>query len=105
MIVARILGPASKLATTRALHADTLHHSLGEVLGVDDAEETELYQAMDWLLPRQARIEQELAKRHLSSGGLALYDLTSTYFEGSHCPLARLGHSRDGQPGKLQIGS
>jgi hypothetical protein len=103
MIVARILDPASKLATTRALHADTLHHSLGEVLRVDDAEETELYRAMDWLLPRQARIEQELAKRHLSSGGLALYDLTSTYFEGSHCPLARLGHSRDGQPGKLQI--
>src|SRR5216683_1987699 len=103
MIVARILDPASKLATARALHADTLHHSLGEVLGVNDAEETELYQAMDWLLPRQARIEQELAKRHLSSGGLALYDLTSTYFEGSHCPLARLGHSRDGQAGKLQI--
>jgi transposase len=58
---------------------------------------------MDWLLPRQARIEQELAKRHLSHGGLVLYDLTSTYFEGRHCPLGKLGHSRDGKSGKLQI--
>jgi hypothetical protein len=103
MIVARILDPASKLATARALHADTLHSSLGDVLGLDSADQVELYEAMDWLLPRQARIEQELAKRHLSSGGLVLYDLTSTYFEGRHCPLARLGHSRDGKPGKLQI--
>ena len=103
MIVARIFDPASKLATARALHADTLHSSLGEVLGLDSADQVELYEAMDWLLPRQARVEQELAKRHLSSGGLVLYDLTSTYFEGRHCPLARLGHSRDSQPGKLQI--
>lgn len=103
MIVARIFDPASKLATARALHADTLHSSLGEVLGLDSADQVELYEAMDWLLPRQARIEQELAKRHLSSGGLVLYDLTSTYFEGRHCPLARLGHSRDSKPGKLQI--
>jgi transposase len=58
---------------------------------------------MDWLLPRQSRIEQELAKRHLSSGGLVLYDLTSTYFEGRHCPLAKLGHSRDNKSGNLQI--
>jgi transposase len=103
MVVARLLEPASKLATARGLHSDTLHHSLGEVLDLDSADETELYQAMDWLLPRQARIEQELAKRHLSHGGLVLYDLTSTYFEGRHCPLGKLGHSRDGKSGKLQI--
>jgi transposase len=103
MIVARIIEPASKLATARGLHSDTLHHSLGEILGLDSADETELYQAMDWLLPQQARIEQALAKRHLSQGGLVLYDLTSTYFEGRHCPLAKLGHSRDDKSGNLQI--
>src|SRR5258708_20285396 len=58
---------------------------------------------MDWLLPQQSRIEQALAKRHLSQGGLVLYDLTSTYFEGRHCPLPKLGHSRDDKSGKLQI--
>jgi transposase len=103
MIVARIIEPASKLATARGLHADTLHHSLGEVLQLDSADETELYQAMDWLLPQQARIEQELARRQLSHGGLVLYDLTSTYFEGRHCPLGKLGHSRDDKSGKPQI--
>lgn len=103
MIVARILEPASKLATARGLHSDTLHHSLGEVLDLDSTDETELYQAMDWLLPQQARLERELAQRHLSHGGLVLYDLTSTYFEGRHCPLGKLGHSRDDKPGKLQI--
>ena len=103
MIVARILDPASQLATARGLHSDTLHSSLGELLEVDSADETELYQAMDWLLPRQSRIERELAKRQLSHPGLVLYDLTSTYFEGRHCPLGKLGHSRDDQSGKLQI--
>jgi len=103
MIVARIIDPASKLATARGLHSDTLHHSLGEVLHLDSADESELYEAMDGLLPHQPRIEQELAKRHLSNGGLVLYDLTSTYFEGRHCPLAKLGHSRDDKSGKPQI--
>lgn len=103
MIVARILDPASKLATARGLHADTLHHSLGDVLHLDSADESELYRAMDWLLPQQPRIEQELAKRHLANGGLVLYDLTSTYFEGRHCPLGKLGHSRDDKSGKPQI--
>jgi transposase len=103
MIVARIIEPTSKLATARGLHCDTLHHSLGEILHLDSADETELYQAMDWLLPQQSRIEQALAKRQLSQGGLVLYDLTSTYFEGRHCPLAKLGHSRDDKSGKLQI--
>ena len=103
MIVARIIEPTSKLATARGLHCDTLHHSLGEMLHLDSADETELYQAMDWLVPQQSRIEQALAKRQLSQGGLVLYDLTSTYFEGRHCPLAKLGHSRDDKSGKLQI--
>ncbi len=103
MIVTRILDPASKLATARGLHADTLHSSLGELLQVDSADESELYRAMDWLLPQQSRIEQALAKRHLSQGGLVLYDLTSTYFEGRHCPLAKLGHSRDDKSGNPQI--
>jgi len=103
MIAARILEPVSKLATARDLHSDTLHSSLGELLGVDSTDESELYQAMDWLLPQQSRIEQELAQRHLSNGGLVLYDLTSTYFEGRHCPLGKLGHSRDDKSGKLQI--
>src|SRR5437867_8330502 len=103
MIVARILEPRSKLATARALDAETLHSSLGEVMAVEDADEDELYEAMDWLLAWQERIEQELAKRHLSEGTLTLYDVTSTYFEGRHCPPARLGHSRDGKTDKLQI--
>ena len=103
MIVARIVEPASKLATARGFHCDTLHHSLGEILHLDSADETELYQAMAWLVPQQSRIEQALAKRQLSQGGLVLYDLTSTYFEGRHCPLAKLGHSRDDKSGKLQI--
>jgi len=103
MIVARILEPRSKLATARALGAETLHSTLGEVLGAENADEDELYEAMDWLVPRQARIEQALAQRHLVEGTLALYDVSSTYFEGRTCPLARLGHSRDGKSGKLQI--
>jgi hypothetical protein len=103
MIVARILDPASKLATARGLHSDTLHSSLGELLDLSAADETELYQAMDWLLPRQEHIERELAERRLADGALVLYDLTSTCFEGRHCPLARLGHSRDHKSGNPQI--
>jgi hypothetical protein len=102
MIVARIVEPRSKLATGRAVHRDTAHSTLGELLGVEDAEADELYAAMDWLLPRQGRIEAALAKRHLH-GTLVLYDVTSTYFEGRTCPLAKLGHSRDGKRSKLQI--
>lgn len=103
MVAARVLEPASKLATSRALHPDTLSSTLGELLHLDSPSEDELYQAMDWLLPQQARIEQALAKRHLTEGSLVLYDLTSTYFEGRHCPLAKLGHPRDGNKGKLQV--
>lgn len=80
-----------------------MFNSLGEMLGVESADEDELYAAMDWLGERQERIETALASRHLHNGSLVLYDVTSTYFEGRTCPLARLGHNRDGKKGKLQI--
>lgn len=99
MVVARVLQPASKLATTR-LFATT---SLGPVLGVEQATEDELYGALDWLLERQERIEQRLAERYLEPGGLVLYDLSSTYVEGTHCPLAQRGYSRDGRPDRAQV--
>jgi len=103
MIVARITDPASKLATARGLHSDTLHSSLGELLNLGNGDETELYAAMDWLIGRQPRIEKQLAKLQLQEGTMVLYDLTSTYFEGRHCPLAKLGHSRDNKSGTPQI--
>ena len=104
MIVARILEPSSKLATTRGLHPETATSSLAAVLGLDHAiEETQLYFALDWLLERQQSIENALAKRHLSEGSLVLYDVSSTYFEGRHCPLAFFGHSRDERSGNPQI--
>ncbi len=99
MIAARLLAPGSKLATTRRWTQSTLAASLG----VADATEDQLYAAMDWLLARQPAIEARLAARHLEPGGLVLYDLTSSYMEGRHCPLAKIGHSRDGKPGTLQI--
>jgi transposase len=99
MVAARVLEPQSKLATTRWWHATTLP----DELGVADATEDELYEAMDWLLARQGRVEKKLADRHLADGGLALYDLSSSYFEGTTCPLAALGHSRDGKKGTLQV--
>ena len=99
MIVARVLHPASKLATTR-LWGST---SLAGTLGVEEATEDDLYGALDWLLERQEGIEERLAQRHLEPGGLVLYDLTSTYMEGTHCPLARRGYSRDGRRGTLQV--
>src|SRR5260370_16583752 len=73
------------------------------MLGIADADEDELYVAMDWLLERQGRIEAALAKRHLEQGTLVLYDVSSTYFEGRRCPLARIGHSRDGRFDRPQI--
>src|SRR5712692_3277624 len=104
MIVARILEPCSKLATTRGFHPETATSSLAAVLGLDEAiDETQLYRSLDWLLARQQSIENALAKRHLSEGGLVLYDVSSTYFEGRHCPLARFGHSRDERSGNPQI--
>jgi hypothetical protein len=103
LIAARLLDPCSKLATARALGAETEESSLGESLGVADTDEDALYEAMDWLLARQGRMEQALARRHLTDGGLVLYDVTSTYFEGRKCPLAKFGHSREGRLHKLQI--
>jgi hypothetical protein len=99
MIVARLIAPGSKLATSRTWEQSTL----GATLGVADADEDELYGAMDWLLSRQERIEAGLAKRHLAPDSLVLYDLTSTWMEGRHCPLAKRGYSRDGRPGMLQV--
>jgi transposase len=99
MIAARIVAPHTKLATTRWWHTTTL----AEDFGVADATEDELYGAMDWLLARQDRIQKKLAARHLSEGGLVLYDLSSSYFEGKTCPLAQLGYSRDGKKGKPQV--
>jgi transposase len=103
MIVARIIDPQSRLATARGLNDETMFSALGEMIGVEQATEDELYGAMDWLGQRQERIEGKLAQRHLDNGSLVLYDVTSTYFEGRTCPLARLGHNRDGKKGKLQI--
>ncbi len=103
MIVARILDPCSKLATCRELEDESASHSLGEVLGLGHVDVDEMYEAMDWLLPRQSEIENELARRHLSDGALCLYDVTSSYFEGRKCPLAKRGHDRDGKKGKIQI--
>lgn len=100
MAAGRIVSPeASKLAMTHAW-ADT---TLAEDLDVADAHEDELYAAMDWLIERQDKIERRLAKRHLKDGGLVLFDLTSSNFEGATCPLAKIGYSRDGKPGTLQV--
>jgi transposase len=99
MIVQRVIGPGSKLAMSRAFSQSTL----GAELAIEDADEDELYRAMDWLLGRQERIERALARRHLEGGTLVLYDVSSSYFEGRSCPLAQLGYSRDRRPGTPQI--
>jgi hypothetical protein len=103
MLVARITSPGSKLALARGLSEETADSSLGELLDVQNTDEDRCYAAMDWLLERQASIENALAKRHLADGALVLYDVTSTYFEGRLCPLAKLGHSRDGKHDHPQI--
>ena len=99
MICQRVLQPQSKLATARALSRSTL----ASELGVEGADQDDLYAALDWLLQRQARIEERLARRHLREGELVLYDVSSSYFEGHTCTLAQLGYSRDGKRGTLQI--
>jgi len=91
MIAERLLHPGSKLATTRSWHSTTL----AEELDVVDADEDELYDALDWLLARQVRIEKKLARQHLSEGAVVLYDISSSYYEGHCCPLAKFGHNRD----------
>jgi len=99
MVAARIVAPHTKLATTRWWHTSTL----AEDFGVQDASENDLYAAMDWLLSRQEAIQKKLAARHLRPGSLVLYDLSSSYFEGTTCPLAKLGYNRDGKNGLLQV--
>jgi hypothetical protein len=99
LVAGRLIAPTSKLATAALLGQTTL----GASLGVEGADENELYAAMDWLLERQERVEAALARRHLGEGSLVLYDLTSVYMEGSHCPLARHGHSRDHRPDRPQV--
>ena len=99
MVASRIVCPATKLATTRIWHTSTLV----EDFGVTGATEDDLYAAMDWLLAGQDRIQKKLALRHLKEDSLVLYDLSSSYFEGSHCPLAKLGYSRDRKRGTLQV--
>jgi hypothetical protein len=103
LVAARLIEPTSRLALSRMLGAETASSTLGKVLGVEGASPDQLYAAMDWLLARKERIEEKLAERHLEGGSLLLYDVTSTYFEGRTCPLAKLGHNRDGKKGKLQI--
>jgi hypothetical protein len=99
MILQRAIAPASKLGTVRAFGQSML----ADELGVANADEDDLYAAMDWLLERQERIEDRLARRHLKDGELVLYDVSSSYFEGRSCELAKLGYSRDGKRGSLQI--
>ncbi len=99
MIAERLLHGRSKLASTRLWHTTTL----AEELSVQEADVDELYEAMDWLLERQERIEKKLADRHLGEGSHVLYDITSSYYEGHTCPLARRGHNRDGKKGKSII--
>jgi hypothetical protein len=99
LVVARACQPASKLATTRWWASTTL----GPDLGVEGASTDDVYAAMDWLFSRQAGIEAALARRHLAPGGRVLYDLSSSWVEGTHCPLARRGYSRDGKAAKAQV--
>ncbi len=95
MIVARIIDPQSKLATARGFRQETLFSSLAQECRLGSLDEDDLYEAMDWLLDRQCRIEDKLASRHLQQGTFVLYDLTSTWYEGRTCSLAKLGHPRD----------
>lgn len=103
MIVARVIAPESKLATARDLDRDTAFSALARELAVGGAGVNDLYAALDWLLPRQPRLERALAARHLPDGGLALYDATATWYEGRTCPLATFGQAADGRRGQRQI--
>jgi transposase len=103
MMVDRLIAPRSKLGFVRAVDQETAASSLGAALGLGKVNEREAYEALDWLVERQARIENDLARRHLEDGALVLYDVSSSYFEGRCCPLARYGHSRDHRSDRLQI--
>jgi transposase len=103
MLAARLITPRSKLATSRGLREETATTSLALELGLNDVSENDLYKALDWLLQRQSRIENKLAKKHLRDGTLVLYDVSSSYYTGTHCTLAKFGHPRDGKNGYPQI--
>jgi len=103
MIALRIISPGSKLANLTSLQPETAEHSLGSELQLKDVETAEMYEAMDWLLKRQARIENKLAKKHLAEGMLVLYDVSSSYYTGRQSELIKMGYSRDGKPGEPQI--
>jgi transposase len=103
LIIARLLDPAAKLATARMLDPATATHSLGETLGLGTVPVREIYAALDWLVSEQSFIENGLARRHLKEGALVLYDVTSTYLEGRHCPLAHHGYSRDHRADRPQL--
>ena len=103
LVVAKVVEPAPKLATARGLRSETASSSLGQVLGVSRVDEDDLYDAMDWMLGRQAKVEDALAAQHLSEGTLVLYDVSSAAFEGKCCPIAQLGYARDGVKGRLQV--
>ena len=102
-LIARLIHPASKLATARGLSPDTTGSSLGVLLGLGPVSGNEMLDMLDWLRQRQPWIEKSLAHRHLQGATLILYDVTSTYLEGQHCPLAAFGHNRDGKKGKKQM--
>jgi hypothetical protein len=99
MIVARVIEPRSWLATVRALKEQTATSSLAMELGIQIEDERELCQAMDWLVERQGRIEKKLAQKHLRDGSLVLNDVSSSFYTGTHCALAKFGHSRNGKNG------
>lgn len=103
MIVSRIINPGSKLATVRSLNQETCSSVLSDLLNLPDVNENDLYYAMDRLLKRQGKIELSLADKHLEDGSLVLYDVSSSYFEGSCCPLAKRGHDKDHKKSKLII--
>jgi transposase len=103
MIVARVIAPASKLATSRALREETATTSLSTELGIGNLDEDELYAALDWLTERQRRIETKLAKKHLADGTLVLYDVSSSYYTGRRSGLVNFGHNRDGKKRFPQI--
>jgi|SRR6266850_2776905 len=103
MIVARVIDPRSKLATARGLQEETAFSSLALELELGQPLERELYAALDWLRERQSHIEDKLAKKHLTDGSLILYDVSSSFYTGTHCSLAKFGHNRDGKNGYPQI--
>jgi hypothetical protein len=103
LVVASVIGPCSKLAMARGLRHATASSSLGAVLEVSGCDEDDLYQAMDYLVARQGAIEDGLARCHLHGGTLVLYDVSSAAFEGQTCPIAAIGHPRDGVHGRKQI--